>query len=92
MRPAFLSTTHPAGVAVSEGHIYWTNSDSNTIGRATLDGSDVQDQFIVTGDNPAGLAVREQHIYWSNYYDGTAARASMARRSTSISSPAPWIR
>ncbi len=55
------------GVAAS---IYWTNSSetsTNSIGRANLDGTGV-DQSFITGlsrDSP-GVAVDSRHIYWAN--------------------------
>ena len=51
-------------------HIYWTNVGAGGlgnawIGRARLDGSHVNQNFILAG-GPAGIAVDGEHIYWSN--------------------------
>jgi hypothetical protein len=51
---------------VSGSHIYWTNPDASTIGRARLDGTDVEQDFIPTLGHPAGLAVDDDHVYWVN--------------------------
>jgi hypothetical protein len=42
-------------VAVDAGHIYWTNLTGGSIGRANLDGSEVEQNFITT-TYPAGVA------------------------------------
>jgi hypothetical protein len=72
----------PAGVfgaigqiAVDDDHIYWTEvvahaglEPSGSIGRAQLDGTGVERQFITgftEGAVPTGLAVDANHIYWS---------------------------
>ena len=36
----------PCGVATDGTHIYWANEGGSTIGRANLDGSGVQQDFI----------------------------------------------
>jgi len=43
--------------------IYWTNGDSNVIGRANLDGTDVNYSFI-TANNPFNIAIFGPYIYW----------------------------
>ena len=58
----------PWQVAVDGEHIYWANSTSGTIGRANLNGSGVNQQFINTGitmeEGPEGLAVTPSFIFW----------------------------
>jgi len=62
----------PEGVAVDGAHIYWANNqssqagESQTIGRANLDGSDVNQNFITGANTPAGVAVGPADIFWSN--------------------------
>jgi virginiamycin B lyase len=57
-------------VAVDAAHVYWTNSATGTIGRANLDGSGVNQNFIGglgSGVNPTGgVAVDAAHVYWAN--------------------------
>jgi hypothetical protein len=57
------------GVAVDSKFIYWTRLSDGTssIGRANLDGSGVNTQFITTNvTNPVGIAVTSSNIYWTN--------------------------
>jgi hypothetical protein len=59
----------PRGVAVDSRFIYWAEMGGGTgsIGRANLDGSGVNHQFITTDvTNPVGLAVTSSGIYWTN--------------------------
>jgi virginiamycin B lyase len=45
-------------LAADSGHLYWTSfSAGGTIGRAALDGSDPEPEFILAGARPEGLAV-----------------------------------
>ncbi len=44
-------------MAVDGEQVYWTNPEGNTIGRANLDGSGVDDSFVVGADHPAAVAV-----------------------------------
>jgi hypothetical protein len=73
------------GVAVADGlasdgtYLYFSSCDGNTIGRADLDGSDVEDALISLGARscPQGLAVAGSHIYWTQLGSGTIGRASL---------------
>ena len=80
----------PAGLAVDRAHIYWTNADhaygyaphGGTIGRANLDGTGANRQFITgTGLTNGGMAVDATHIYWpnrgSNFGGGSVGRANL---------------
>ena len=54
---------------------------ADTIGRANLDGTSVNQSFITGADCPAGVAVDADHVYWAN--PGTTRSAvptSTARR------------
>ena len=44
-------------MAVDAEHIYWVNDDNGTIGRAGLDGSNVNQSFITGAYFPSGVAV-----------------------------------
>jgi len=39
----------PESIAVDSGHIYWGNLFNHSIGRANLDGTGVNQNFITTG-------------------------------------------
>lgn len=54
----------------ARAEIYWANYGANatgtTIGRANLDGSNVNQSFITGAAGPVGIAIDGTHIYWSN--------------------------
>ena len=92
-----------ADVAVDGGHIFWTRahgdySEPGGIGRANLDGSGVDPNFIATGPGryPFSLAVDGGHIYWTEFerfdVNPTIGRANLdgsGVNSNLISLPAP---
>ena len=49
-------------------HIFWANSNpgGTSIGRANLDGSNVNPNFITGATAPGGVAVTATHVYWTN--------------------------
>jgi hypothetical protein len=55
-------------LAVSGKHIYWTISAQSTIGRANIDGTDVEPGFIKTDSRVDGVAVDASHIYWATQH------------------------
>jgi virginiamycin B lyase len=65
--------SNPQGVAVDGGHVCWRNSIAGvpcclvtTIGRANLDGTGVDPNFIVVmGAAALGVAVDDAHVYWT---------------------------
>jgi hypothetical protein len=76
---AFVSgASGPTGIVTDGAHIYWANSQTNSIGRANLDGSAADPTFIpnaTTGSGlPTGVAVDGSSIYWTdlNQYVGKA--------------------
>jgi virginiamycin B lyase len=56
----------------AHGFVYWANN--NTIGRANLDGSGVNQSFIA-GAGGSGLAANAGHVYWSG--SGAIGRADL---------------
>jgi hypothetical protein len=66
------------------GHIYWIttcNGCGLTLGRANLDGSNVQSQVlpVLADDYPADLAIdtAARKLYWNDLYAGTVQRADL---------------
>jgi virginiamycin B lyase len=53
-------------VPVDDAHVYWTNSVTNAIGRANLDGTGVDQSFITGAIRPHGVAVHGAHVYWTH--------------------------
>jgi hypothetical protein len=80
---------HPFGVAVDADYIYWTNQGDGTIGRASLNGSSVNQSFIspapedeaeeeeISGESRYGIAVDATHIYWANDSSAEIGRANL---------------
>src|SRR5262245_18945949 len=62
-----------SGVGVNSSYIYWTNADTLTIGRANLDGTNVNENLI-TGVFAYDGAANEQFMYWTNGF-GSIGRA-----------------
>jgi hypothetical protein len=68
---SFISgLTLPCGVALDAGHVYWGEIDTGSpayIGRASLDGSNKQPNFVtIPGTaSPCGVAVNAANIYWT---------------------------
>jgi hypothetical protein len=55
--PIVQAPLGPCGVAVDERFLYWGNSQSDSVGRANLDGSGAEPRFIAGADHPCGVAV-----------------------------------
>ena len=70
------------GLASDGTHLYFSRCDDDTIGRANLDGSDVDERWISLGAKscPQGLAVAGTHLYWTQLGSGTIGRATLAGR------------
>jgi virginiamycin B lyase len=51
----------------AEAFVYWTNSSTNAIGRANLDGTGVDERFIGGTELPGAVAVDGHYIYWAGY-------------------------
>ena len=87
-------TSVPAPPAPATAHIYWTDAGTNTIQRARLDGTQVEDLLPHGLIEPYGIAVAvaDGKLYWTDW-DGTNkinAPIWMAPRSKTWSLP-PWI-
>jgi len=52
-------------VAPASAHIWWTNQDSDSIGRARLSGEVAIRNFIATAQPARGMAIDGQHVYWA---------------------------
>ena len=64
-------------VVVSGEHIYWTNFWDSDIGRAQIDGSNVQQEWVVGTHTPEGLAAGPQYLYWEITYENHIGRVNL---------------
>ena len=63
-------------------YIYWGNFEADTIGRAKLNGSHVNQKFIRTAAQTGGVTLRGEWIYWANYIGGDSiGRANISGKS-----------
>lgn len=68
----------PSGVSVRGDYVYWTNILKNEIGRATVDGAEVDHGFISEGVYFAvGITVSDEYIYWANNGTLSIGRAKL---------------
>jgi hypothetical protein len=65
------------GVAVEGEYIYWTNFWSSALGRAKLDGSEVQQEWVIGTHTPMGLVANSQYLYWAITYENHIGRARL---------------
>ncbi len=70
------------GLASDGIHLYFSRCSDDTIGRADLNASHVEDAFISVGRRtcPQGIAVAGRHIYWTQLGSGTIGRAGLDGR------------
>lgn len=80
LRKDFIDTlaTELQFIAVDGAHVYWVNSAGHCIGRANLDGTEAEPEFIKTPAKgfPVGLAVSATFIYWTDLL-GSIGRAKL---------------
>ena len=82
-----------SGVAVDSTYIYWTDLETGRIGRATLDGTNVNPNFIPPSRLPAAVAVNGRFIYWTDQIvrkrSDACVSTAIPAASTRASSPSP---
>ncbi len=64
----------------AEAYVYWAEGggfEATTIGRANLDGTGVDPNFIGGLDGPCGVAVDGQHLYWGSVGTSSIGRANL---------------
>ncbi len=59
----FPDSRGPA-LSLTAAHIYWTKTAASAIGRANLDGSSPEEEFVKDAGNPEGLALNATNLYW----------------------------
>ena len=62
--------------ARADAYVYWSNDDG-PIGRANLDGTNVNQAFVTGPVDPRGIAVDGDYIYWADRAGGAIGRANL---------------
>lgn len=62
--------------AQASARVYWTNYGTS-VGRANVDGTGVEENFIPGGNETTGLAVSGSYIYWANAAGNSIGRANL---------------
>ncbi len=66
-------------VAVKGGFVYWSNTWTGTIGRANINGTGVNQNFITGLTFPSGIDIEGPYIYWGSYNGLTVGASSVGR-------------
>jgi hypothetical protein len=64
---ALEGTGHDRGpaLAVNGSHLFWSNDATHAVGRSSLVGEEVDQDFVPTAGRTLGLSLDAGHIYWS---------------------------
>ena len=81
---ALVALALPAGAGA---FVYWANTGS-TIGRANLDGSGANSNFLASGQ-ACGVAVDSSYIYWTGNANGKTGEGTIGRANLDGSAPEP---
>lgn len=81
----FMNLPQEPGGGVADGlasdgtHLFFSRCQNGTIGRADLNGTHVEEQFIALSAKtcPQGLAIAGDYIYWTQLGSGTIGRARL---------------
>lgn len=73
----FITDAYAYGIAANNTHIFWCSHENDTIGRAKLDGTEIEKEFITGCEDPDGIAINATHIFWANYEGNTIGRANL---------------
>lgn len=85
---SFITGQHEPHGIVSDGtHLYWCNTETGFIGRATVAGGTVEPTWVKTEGSPTYLAVDSGHVYWTDPTKSAIGRCTTAGASIEKS----WI-
>ena len=80
IEPEFIKRDRGGGLlAVDDQHIYWASAGSRRIGTASLDGTDIVEDYIdLTGESVAleAIAVDSSYVYWADSLGRRIGRAT----------------
>jgi hypothetical protein len=75
--------THAKGLAVDDEYLYWANPGGGTIGRAKLNGKEIDQAFIATGPgSPQYVTVRNGYLYWTNAGEEETDKSVLRKKGT----------
>jgi Low-density lipoprotein receptor repeat class B len=74
----FFASPEPYGITADSTHVYWTDESTDEIGRAELNGANVEPSLIpAAGEVPEGMAVDDGHVYWANLVGQAIGRSNL---------------
>ncbi len=68
---------YPCGLAANSSHIFWGNPYEGGLGRAGVDGGEVNPAFIGGGIRPCAVALHGEYVYWADQFTGRIGRAKI---------------
>jgi hypothetical protein len=77
----------------AQAFVFWSNefgsTVANTLGRDTIDGNaaNINQSFVVNGNDPKGVAIDGNFIYWANFGGNSIGRANL--NGSNIPAPNP---
>lgn len=73
-----FASPEPYGITADSSHVYWTDEGTDEIGRAELNGANVEPSLIpIAGEVPEGMAIDAGHVYWANLVGQAIGRAEL---------------
>jgi hypothetical protein len=78
---ATAQVSSASDAAAAARYVYWTNEATGAIGRANINGTGVNENFVrpVIAGTGAGMTVNKQYIYWTGANGGTATNILRAK-------------
>ncbi len=67
------------GLVTQGEFLYWADPIQGTIGRAKLDGTDANKEFISGLDSPRWLAADSKYLYWTDMHEGNEGEGTIGR-------------
>ena len=64
-------------MAADHGYLYWSNQRGGSIGRASLTGGPVTQDFIPGATKPLGVAADDSGVYWADNGTGSIGHADL---------------
>jgi len=65
------------GAPSAHAYLYWANYIGDTIARANIDGTGVNESFVTNVPDGGGMAADAAHLYWAYRYHGQIGRVGI---------------